>query len=128
MKAICVRAVFSDTSNASDKFDLKGKNTMMQILKYTILFSVFAAIVCLSSVQNGYAQDPAYNGGSYINQMIRDRMNARRRAAITANRRRSTKKASPAKRGKKAIRRKSRKVSLLENTITPKSSFSEDFS
>lgn len=77
----------------------KIKNTVMlaaAVFAMGLFFSVKAS-----------AQSTYYNGGTYINQMIRDRMNARRRAAIYAARKKPVKK----KVVRRAVRRKTRRVS-----------------
>lgn len=89
--------------------------------KYLIIAVKFATtifVVCLFFPRASHAQyNPAYNGGTYINQMIRDRMNARRTAARMASHRNIGKRKAVRK---KAVRRKSRRVSMFEYRINPK--------
>lgn len=84
---------------------------------YKIVFlitAVFAAGLVFAPAGNAQV---IYNGGTYINQMIRDRMNARRRAAIYASRKKTARKAATKR---KSSRSKSRRVSSIENFVIPR--------
>lgn len=62
----------------------------MKTIKKALIFSVFLGIfLCFPKESFGQYYNPAYNGGTYINDMIRSRMNARRAAARKAEARKN---------------------------------------
>lgn len=96
----------------------------MRNLRNSIFFLLGIFAVCLFFPKVSQAQitwnGPVWDSTSYANNMIRDRIYARMRTRnLAAKRRNSVKKAVPKKSGKKVVRRKSRRVSVLENMIEP---------
>jgi len=83
----------------------------MKNLRSIVFFSLSIFVVCLFTPTTGQAQtgyNPVWNSTSYANNMIRDRIEARRRARIMASRKKSTGKIVSKKSKKKVVRRKSR--------------------